>query len=310
MILLVCNSNHLSFKTFEYQTKGKEGILMKERIAVLTDSSSSIYNVKHNFDNLFMIDIPVFLGEIVFSNFSKFNDNDFYQALSKSDSVPKTSQPSVGETLDKFEMIKSLGYTHLIYLPISKELSGTYQSGFLAKDMVEGLTIEIVDTKTSVSVLGSLALEACRLVRQGYEFEKIIEKINEIKTKAHLYVTVDDLTYLVKNGRLSNAKSFVANLLKIKPVIKLTEEGTLVSHDSVRTFKGAIKAIMDLIANEVVDGQGVIQIYYTNNERDLRYTEKVIAERFPDHKVEVHTLPATVVAHVGLQTIALGYVNF
>jgi DegV family protein with EDD domain len=283
---------------------------MKENIAILTDSSSSIYNVKHNFENLFMIDIPVFIGEKTFTDFAKFDDNDFYTAISKTEIIPKTSQPSVGETLNKYEYIKSLGYTHILYLPLSKELSGTYQNGHLAKEMMEGVTIEILDTKTSVSVLGSMALEAARLVRLGYEFDYIIQKVKELKEKTSLYVTVNNLTFLVKNGRLSNAKSLVANLLKIKPVIKLTEEGTLVSNDSVRTFKGALKAIIDKLALEVEEAKGVIQIYYTNNEKDLRYTEKLINDRFPDNKVEVHTLPATVVAHLGLETIGIGYVNF
>jgi DegV family protein with EDD domain len=283
---------------------------MKEKIAVLTDSSSSIYNVKHNFENLFMIDLPIFVGDVVFTNFMKFDDNEFYDFISKSDKIPKTSQPSVGETVSKFEYIKSLGYTHIIYLPISKELSGTYQSGFLAKDMIEDIVIDVIDTKTSVSVLGSLALEACRLIRQGFEFKNVIERINEQKSNASLYVVVNDLTYLVKNGRLSNAKSLVANLLKIKPVIKLTEEGKLVAFDSVRTFKKALSEVVEKLSQEVLEGQGVIQLYFTNNEKDLRYAEKLVIERFPDHKVEIHTLPATVVAHLGLEAIGFGYVNF
>ena len=52
---------------------------MKQKIAVLTDSSSSIYNVKHNFDHLFLIDIPVFLEDEAFTNFINFDDQKFYE---------------------------------------------------------------------------------------------------------------------------------------------------------------------------------------------------------------------------------------
>lgn len=283
---------------------------MTEKIAILTDSSSSLYNVSHNFDNLFIINIPCFIGDVIYTNFQNYSDEVFYAALRKTDIVPKTSQPSIGETLAMFEHIKSQGFTHIIYLPISKELSGTYQNGFLAKDMIEDITIEILDTRTSVSVLGSLALEAARLVKFGYSFEKVIAKMYEMRAKTYFYVTVNDLTSLVKNGRLSNAKSFVANLLKIKPVIKLTEQGTLESVENVRTYKGAIKSIIDKIAEVLEEEKGVIQILYTNNDSDLRYVEKLINERFPNNKYEVYTLPATVVAHLGLETIAVGYVNY
>lgn len=282
---------------------------MKEKIAVLTDSSSSIYNVNHNFENLFLIDLPVFLDGEVYTNFLTFNDHDFYMKLSTTTSIPKTSQPSLGETLAKYEMIKNLGYTHLIYLPISKELSGTYQNAILAKEMMEGLTIEVIDTKTTAAVLGRMALSACSLIRQGYDFASVVKQVNQLIGKAYLYLVVDDLTYLVKNGRLSNAKSFVANLLKIKPVIRLTEEGKLVASENIRTFKKAFQVALDKLAENVVDEKGVFQLYYTNNTQDLRYAEKLILDRYPKAKIEIHTIPATIVAHVGLAAIALGYLH-
>ncbi|HEY8436877.1 MAG TPA: DegV family protein [Haloplasmataceae bacterium] len=282
---------------------------MKQRIAVLTDSSSSIYNVKHQFDHLFLIDIPVFLEDEVFTNFLHFKDEEFYEKLKNTDAIPKTSQPSVGETLQKFEYIKSLGYTHLIYLPISKELSGTYQSGLLAKDMVEGIEVAVVDTLTTASVLGSMALKAAHWISQGYDFDTVLAKLERLKGRARLYLVVNDLTYLVKNGRLSNAKSFVANLLKIKPVIELLDEGRLVAIENVRTYKKAIQRAVERLKDAVEEGKGVIQIYYTNNVKDLRYTEKLVTEAFPDHQVEVYTLPATIVAHIGTEAIAVGYVN-
>lgn len=297
-------------KTFEIQNICMEGFVKMEKIAILTDSSSSLYNIDHNFDNLFMIDIPVYLGDKIFTNFKKTKDEVFYSALKKTDIIPKTSQPSVGETLELYKHIKALGYSHIIYLPLSKELSGTYQNAYLAKEMIDDIEIEIIDTKTSASVLGSMALEAARLTRVGYPFIEIIASIYEMRKHTHFYVTVNNLTSLVKNGRLSNAQSFIANILKIKPVIKLTEEGKIVSIEKVRTYKAAIKSIVNNIAYEVKQDEGVIQILYTNNDSDLRFTEKIVKDRFPTNRIEVNTLPATIVAHLGLETIAIGYVNY
>ena len=104
-------------------------------------------------------------------------------------------------------------------------------------------------------------------------------------------------------------KSFVANLLKIKPLIQLLDNGTLIAVENIRTFKKAIQRAVESLKEVVEDGRGVIQIYYTDNEKDLKYTEKLVNEVFPDHKVEAYTLPATVVAHLGTEAIAVGYVN-
>ncbi len=280
------------------------------KIAIMTDSSSSVYNVQYNYDNLFFVDIPCFIGDDIFNNFSTNGDEVFYESLKKTDRIPKTSQPSVGETLAMYEKIKSLGYTHIIYLPLSKELSGTYQNGFLAKEMTEGIEIDIVDTKTTVSILGSMVFEACRLSRLDYDVPTIIKKLLELRERTGYYVTLNDLTSLVKNGRLSNAKSILANLFKLKPVISLTNDGTLVSLETVRTYKAAIKEVIEKVALEVDEVKGVVHLAYTDNTSDLDYALNIIKERLPQTKVEVFTLPATVVAHVGLQTIAVGFVNY
>lgn len=280
------------------------------RIAILTDSSSSIYNVEHGYDNLFMLDLPCFIGDDIYSDFAKNKDTVFYNALELTDKVPRTSQPSVGETLEMYEKIKNLGYTNIIYLPISKELSGTYHNAFLAKDMIEGIEIDIVDTKTTVSMLGSMVFEACRLTRLGKDVKTIIDSVLQLREGTGYYVTINDLTSLVKNGRLSNAKSIIANLLKLKPVITLNNEGKLVSLETVRTYKAAIKKVIDKVIMDLDHQNGVVHVSYTNNTSDLDFVLKIIKERLPHTKVEVYTLPATVVAHVGLQTIAVGYVNY
>ena len=281
-----------------------------KKISILTDSSSSVYNVKHTYDNLFYIDLPCFIGDKVFTDFAKNGDEVFYEALKNTDLVPKTSQPSVGDTVAMYERIRDLGYTNIIYLPISKELSGTYQNAHLAKEMVEGVDVTIVDTRTTVSILGSMVLEACRLVRLDYDVETIVDKVMALREKTGYYVTLNDLTALVKNGRLSNAKSMIANFLKLKPVIELTRDGKLVSLETVRTYKAAIKAVIERVALAIDPHKGVFHVSYTNNNQDLDYALNIIKERFPHLRVETFTLPATIVAHVGLQVLAVGYVNY
>lgn len=283
---------------------------MKQNIAILTDSSSSIYRVDHNFDNLFMIDIPCFIGDEIFTDFASNKDDAFYQSLRKTSLVPKTSQPSVGETIAKFEEIRSLGFTQVIYLPISKELSGTFQNGFMASQMIEGIEVTLVDTKTTVSILGGMALEAARLAKVGYSAEHIIDKVLKLRANSNYYLTVNDLTSLVKNGRLSNAKSFVANLLRIKPVIRLTEEGKITSIENVRTFKGSIKKMIDYVQKDFNPYNGVLHISYAGNEEELQMVHELLKERFPNSRIEIYTIPATVVAHTGLTSIGVGYINY
>lgn len=283
---------------------------MNTKIAVLTDSTSSIYNLKDRPDNIFMLNSPAYLGDEMFTDFEKNSDAPFFNALKSSTFVPKTSQPSVGETLEMFNHIKSLGYTDVIYLPISKVLSGTYQNGYLAKEMVNGINVAIVDTKTTVSILAEMTIEASRLAKIGMSVTDIVEKVTLLRANSGFYAAVKDLTSLIKNGRLSNAKGFVANLLNIRPVLHMTNEGQIVGLKNVRTFNNAIKTCIDLVAEGLDIVKGEIHLLYTNNIEDLEYTKALIEERFPSTPIKLYTLSATITAHTGLDTIAIGYINY
>lgn len=283
---------------------------MKSKIAILTDSSSSIYNVKHEYDNVYMINLPCFLGEQVFTDFEKHGNEKFYNALKETSDVPKTSQPSMGEVLDAFTNLKEQGYTDIICFFISRELSGTYQNAMIAKEMIDDINIIIVDTLTTVSILSAMVLDSAKLIQNGATVNDVLEHIEKLKQNWGYFLTVENLTYLIKNGRLSNAKGLVANILKIKPVIEFTQDGKLLSTKTVRTYKKALMEIVNMLVEKVNPNTGVVHVSYTDNEQDLQFVLDIINEALPSIKVEIYHIPATVVAHLGLAVVGVGYINY
>ncbi len=283
---------------------------MKQNIAILTDSSSAIYQINHGYDNIFMIDLPCFIGEEIYTDFMKNKDEQFYRAMGETDLVPKTSQPSVIELQEKYEHIKSLGYTNIIFLPISKELSGTFAMGHQSRDLVEGVEVEVVDTQTTSTILTSLSIEAARMAKAGASVKEIVDRVLALKERSVYYVTVNNLALLVKNGRLSNAKSVIANLFRIKPIIILNQEGKLVSIGTVRTHKGAMRELVNKIKQEFDPATGVLHIAHSGVIEDLEFIKSVIAEEIPGCKTEEFVIPSTIIAHLGLSSIGLGYVHY
>ncbi|MDD4211818.1 MAG: DegV family protein [Bacilli bacterium] len=281
---------------------------MNQKIAILTDSSSAIYSYPHSYKNLFMIDLPCFLGEVMFTDFAHNQNDQFFQALEGATDIPKTSQPSVGEMLVQYEAIRDAGYTHIIFLPISRELSGTYQNAHLAKEIVKGIEVIIIDTLTTTSILLEMSLFAAKWSNEGKTVEEIVTQIEDLKTRWGYYVTVSDLTALVKNGRLSNAKSFIANLFHIKPIIRFTKEGKLVGLQNVRTFKRALKVVVDLLKQEA-SPTAKIHLVYAKESPEVRFAYDLLQDSFPHQPIYKYSLPATIVAHVGLGAIGIGYLD-
>ena len=117
------------------------------------------------------------------------------------------------------------------------------------------------------------------------------------------------LEYLIKNGRLSNAAGFIANTLKIKPVLTIDETGAVVSIEKIRTFKKSLNRLLELFFTET-EGLDVIPfILPANNDEATKFITEEINKRRPDIK-EIPVLPLTAVvgAHGGPGTVALGYI--
>ncbi|HHU56329.1 MAG TPA: DegV family protein [Acholeplasmataceae bacterium] len=283
---------------------------METKIAILTDSSSSIYSINHSMDNLFMIDIPCFIGDNIFTDFEKNGDEPFNNALRSTKLLPKTSQPSTGALIAKYEEIKSKGFTHIIFLPLSQKLSGTYQSGLVAKEMVDGINIEVLDTNMALSILAGIAIRAAKLAKKTNNVEEIIEEVKRLRNNSGYFLTVNDLTSLIKNGRLANRNKYLINFLRIKPVITLTDDGLLLAIKQVRTYKKALNELCDLVLEKVNPTNSLVQISCTYNVNDLQYCKEILLTKCPKLKIVECALPATATAHFGLDSIGIGYINY
>jgi DegV family protein with EDD domain len=124
------------------------------------------------------------------------------------------------------------------------------------------------------------------------------------------YVTVNDLSFLVKNGRLSNAKSIIAKILLIKPIIILNQEGKLVSIDKGRTLKRAMSKLVEKIKQDFDPAIGVLHIAHSGVMEDLEYLKSIIAAEMPACRTEVYLIPSTIAAHLGPSSIAVAYVHY
>jgi len=131
-------------------------------------------------------------------------------------------------------------------------MSGTYNSCILAAKEFEGkLKIKVFDTKTVCFSEGIFALEAKKMLDEGYSLDEIENRLTNMTQSNTIYFAVNSLTYLVKNGRLSNAKGYIGKLLNIKPVLQVQESGEIVSIENKRTIKATLLSITTKVKSYV-----------------------------------------------------------
>lgn len=250
------------------------------------------------------------LNEELYEDFVDITADEFYNRISADPNIDvKTSQAPTGYILETYEQMKAEGFTHVLVITISSQLSGTYQGAVLAADMIEDLEVRVVDSKSVSYGQVYLTLEAIKQIKEGKQLEEIATNLESLTQNINILVYVDTLKFLVKNGRLSAASGAIGTLLKIKPILRLTQEdGKLIPHEKIRTSRKALKRILEIFEKEAKGREVESFLAYTNNLDFAKEVRRQILNIRPDIKVELVPLTPVVGAHAGPGTLGFGYI--
>ena len=182
-----------------------------------------------------------------------FDQADFLRKVAESPNCPKSACPSPDHYKEAFEKAEKRAYG----VTLTAELSGSYNSAMLARDLVleerPELQIHIFNSR-SASVGETLITEKIQECEEkGMEFSEVVETVENYINTQNTYFVLENLETLRKNGRLSNLKAFVASALKIKPVMGATPEGTIIQLDQARGINKALVKMVSYIAEAAED---------------------------------------------------------
>lgn len=281
------------------------------KTAIITCSTSGLDYIE-GCENITMARTTVTIDGNEYIDGVNLLPTEFYQNLYNYEGIPQTAQPSPGQLIDIYTELQEKGYTEAIYISISDQLSGTYQSVCLSQSYVDDFTIYPFNSASASYIAGYMAMEAYRLAEEGKPAEVILAHLEKIRDNDYIFFMVDDLQYLVKNGRLSNASAFMANMLKIKPLLEITEEGTIVATEKIRTSKKAINRIVDRFLEETDHGKQARFTFLFNTDAPTYVAlvkEKLEAVGFDTSQMISAPISPAVGCHIGKGVIGIGYVK-
>lgn len=227
---------------------------MREKIAVVTDSTSDL--TKKELEKLDITSIPL---KVIYSD-NQFHDRvditpaEVYESFEKE--IPTTSMPSPQEIMNVYNELKAEGYTHIISIHISSGLSATYSNCMMVADQIEGIEVEVIDSKMLSKGLGRLVLYADTLIKkEELSFKEIIKKVEAKKNNIEVFFVVETLKYLKKGGRIGKVSGTIAEFLNIKPIIAIDDEGEYFTFDKVRGRKRSLKKMYTIIKDRIKEGK-------------------------------------------------------
>ncbi|WP_058990774.1 DegV family protein [Anaerococcus rubeinfantis] len=251
-----------------------------EKIAVLVDSGSDIDLEKAKEFGIYLMPFYVNLDGKFYKEQIDLKPEQFYNWIRKNEKLPKTSIPSPGELEEKLNEIKKDGYEKLIIITISKNFTGFFN--LCSQIEFEGLDIRVVDSQSVALTTGLLAIYAKNLIEKGFEFEKIVEMVEEKKKESKIFFTIDTFKYIIAGGRVPKAFGKVGELLNIKPIVMC--DPTDGKYHIVKTCRGEKKVIkeMEKIANEYL---GKFDKYYMIiSNGGYKKGSEILEEKLKDFK--------------------------
>lgn len=202
----------------------------------------------------------------------------------------------------------------ILYVGFSSGLSATYNNGAM---MIRELEAEFpkrkiyhIDTLCASAGQGLLVYYAAKLREKGFGAEKILEELEKIKDYVQHQVTVDDLFFLLRGGRLSVASAVAGAVLKIKPIIVMDKEGHLRNIGKVRGRKNVLKELFKrLKGDENLQKLSCVCITHADCIYDAQMLEGMIKADFPEVEVLISDIGPVIGAHTGPGGLAMCYLG-
>lgn len=246
---------------------------------------------------------------------------EFYQRMVDNPTVfPKTSMPSVDDYYRVFDTSAKDGEA-VICICITAKFSGSLQSAVTARDMIleeyPTAKITVIDSTLDTVLQGLYVLEACRLRDLGWEYEKTVSRLLEIRESGRIFFTVGDIDYLKHGGRIGKLAGLAGSALKIKPIITL-KEGEIFNSGIVRNRQKSMKKVIDLLTEYINERQikpGEYSFcvgYGYDREEAFGFRDmlaETVRERLGIDDIMVHQIGATIGVHTGPYPLGVGIIK-
>jgi DegV family protein with EDD domain len=175
-------------------------------IKIVTDTTCDLPPAWLSQYHLTLVPISIQFGLETFREGLTIDPDLFYQRLQIGDVIPTTSQPSVGQFSEIYQMLAADG-SEILSIHVTSKLSGTWQSARLAARQLEDkVKVRVVDSLTGSVGLGFMVREAAQLAAAGLPAEEIVSHIVARRGQVNVFVMLKDLRYARMSGRVGRLR--------------------------------------------------------------------------------------------------------
>jgi DegV family protein with EDD domain len=205
----------------------------RRAVAIVTDSSADLPDSVLDEHGIALVPLQVVFGNSTFRDRVELKPQDFYRRLREASALPTTSQPAPAAFIQAFRDAQQEAH-EVVAVLLGSKLSGTFGSAQAAIRAGELTDVHLVDTRLASLGVGLLALRGAELAAMGWSGAQIAAELTRLRNRCGMLLTVDRYDNLLRSGRISRGKAWLAGMLDVKPILSFDEEGHVIPIERVR----------------------------------------------------------------------------
>ncbi|NLP34691.1 MAG: DegV family protein [Clostridiales bacterium] len=281
-----------------------------KHVKIIADSTCDLSQSLIQKYDISIIPLMITLGDKSLKDGIQVNPQQIYDWSDQTGETPKTAAPSIGDVIDILTPFVN-EKRPIVYFGISEAMSVTCNVLRLAAESLDYKDLYVIDSKNLSTGIGLQVIRAAKLAMKGCTAKEIIEDNQEINHKVRASFVVDTLTFLHRGGRCSAVTALLANTLKLKPEIVVTDGKMGVAKKYRGNQKSVIlKYVKDL--EEDLKNADPDQIFITHSGCSDDIIEEVKAYLMDFNRFkEIHVTQAggVISSHCGPNTLGVLFIS-
>lgn len=265
-------------------------------VRIVTDSTCDLPRSVCEQLGIEVVPLNVHFGQAIYRDGVDITSDQFFEMLSTSPDLPKTSQPATALFEETYNRLAAEG-SAIVSIHLSAKLSGTFQSASVARDAIRNrCLIEVLDSRSASLGLGLIVMAAAEMAQAGASQREVVSYVRRLIPNVHVVCVVETLEYLQRGGRIGRARAFLGTLLNIRPIIKL-EDGEVQPVEKVRTRSKAIDWLVEFV--ELFPRIDRLALLHSNSPTDVEMLVRRLEPFHPRDRIMVGQYGPVIGAHVG-----------
>jgi uncharacterized protein len=299
----------ITFQKVDDMVRQQEAVTKRKwNIALVTDSTCDLSQELIDFYQINVVPLNLNFGDNHYLDKMTIQPNQFYDLLETYADFPKTSQINEQAFTNLFSHLAS-HYDAIIAVHLTSQFSGTFANSVKAGERISkefNKPVYVIDSKNLSGALGLLVLKVAQNIESCEPVESIVKTLKKDVLQTKIFVSVRDLKYMIKGGRVSKSKGLMARALGLIPVITMDENGK--SHLFGKAFsqQSNLKKIYSYI-KKISDGKKVWNyiVLHAHNPEGAQKAEDEMRQMTGKKAVSVVDISPVIGMHAGNGAIAI-----